>query len=124
MLVKLDHLPKVQSEHKKYLKFLHPEDVCLGQHRFPIHQEFKVPKMEVYTLTYISCMDTAYLRESPPPETAKKQVQETLHFRYLKWLVTSRLNFLSAKAICLHSAGLTEEAGRKEFQPRPEQRLN
>ena len=28
------------------------------------HQTFQVPKMEV--LTYISCMDTAYVRENPP----------------------------------------------------------
>ena len=30
------------------------------------HQTFQVPKMEV--LTYISCMDTAYARENPPPK--------------------------------------------------------
>ena len=31
------------------------------------HQAFQVPKMEV--LTYISCMDTAYVREvSQPPK--------------------------------------------------------
>ena len=48
------------------------------------HQEFQVPKMEV--LTYTSCMDTAYVRENPPPKHPYK-VQETLHFRYLKWLV-------------------------------------
>ena len=30
------------------------------------HQTFQVPKMEV--LTYISCMDTAYVRETPPPK--------------------------------------------------------
>ncbi len=29
------------------------------------HQTFQVPKMEV--LTYISCMDTAYVRENPLP---------------------------------------------------------
>ena len=29
-----------------------------------VHQTFQVPKMEV--LTYISCMDTAYVRENPP----------------------------------------------------------
>ena len=28
------------------------------------HQTFQVPKMEV--LTYISSMDTAYVRENPP----------------------------------------------------------
>ena len=32
------------------------------------HQTFQVPKMEV--LTYISCMDTASVRESPPPKRA------------------------------------------------------
>ena len=41
--------------------------------------------MEV--LTYISCMDTAYVRENPPPTLAGYKVQETLHFRYLKLLV-------------------------------------
>ena len=30
------------------------------------HQTFQVPKIEV--LTYISCMDTAYVRESPSPK--------------------------------------------------------
>ena len=30
-----------------------------------IHQTFQVPKIEV--LTYISCMDTAYVRENPSP---------------------------------------------------------
>ncbi len=30
------------------------------------HQTLQVPKMEV--LTYISCMDTAYVRENPPPK--------------------------------------------------------
>ena len=29
------------------------------------HQTFQVPKMEA--LTYISCMDTAYVRGNPPP---------------------------------------------------------
>ena len=48
------------------------------------HQTFQVPKMEV--LTYISCMDTAYVRETPP-KMAWNKVQETLHFRYLKLLV-------------------------------------
>ena len=50
-----------------------------------VHQEFQVPKMEV--LTYICCMDTAYVRENPSPKWPYK-VQETLHFRYLKLLVT------------------------------------
>ena len=36
------------------------------------HQTFQVPKMEV--LTYISCMDTAYVRESPAPKTAWNKV--------------------------------------------------
>ena len=40
--------------------------------------------MEV--LTYISCMDTAYVRANPPPKQPYK-VEETLHFRYLKLLV-------------------------------------
>ena len=30
------------------------------------HQTFEVPKIEV--LTCISCMDTAYVRENPPPK--------------------------------------------------------
>ena len=30
------------------------------------HQTFQVPKMEVFT--YISCMDTAYVREFPHPQ--------------------------------------------------------
>ena len=30
------------------------------------HQTLQVPKMEV--LTYVSCMDTAYVRENPPPK--------------------------------------------------------
>ena len=38
--------------------------------------------------TYISCMDTAYVREFPHPQNSLKiKVQETLHFRYLKFLV-------------------------------------
>ncbi len=49
------------------------------------HQTFQVPKMEV--LTYVSCMDRAYGRENPPPKIAENKVQETLHFRYLKFLV-------------------------------------
>ena len=53
------------------------------------HQTFQVPKMEV--LTYISCMDTAYVRENPSPKMAGYKVQETLHFRYLKLLVTTAL---------------------------------
>ena len=33
-------------------------------------------------------MDTAYVREvSPAPKIANNKVQETLHFRYLKFLV-------------------------------------
>ena len=40
------------------------------------HQTFQVPKMEV--LTHISCMDTADVRETPPPKWPYK-VQETLH---------------------------------------------
>ncbi len=34
------------------------------------------------TKTYISCMDTAYVRENPTPKIAGYKVQETLHFRY------------------------------------------
>ena len=42
-------------------------------------------------LTYISCMDTAYVRETPPPKEPEiRFVQETLHFRYLKVLVKCR----------------------------------
>ena len=40
-----------------------------------------------HILTYISCMDTAYVRENPTPKIAKNKVQETLHFRFLKLLV-------------------------------------
>ena len=47
------------------------------------HQTFQVPKMQV--LTYISCMDTAYVRESPSPKQPYKV--QYLHFRYLKFLV-------------------------------------
>ena len=37
-------------------------------------------------------MDTAYVRETPPPKTAENKVRsDTLHFRYLKWLVTPLL---------------------------------
>ncbi len=48
------------------------------------HQTFQVPKIEV--LTYMGCMDTAYVRENPSPKQPYK-VQETLHLRYLKFLV-------------------------------------
>ena len=48
------------------------------------HQTFQVPKMEV--LIYISSMDTAYVREHPPPKYPYK-VLSYLHFRYLKCLV-------------------------------------
>ena len=47
------------------------------------HQTIQVPKMEV--LTCISCMDTAYVRENPPPKWPYKV--QYLHFRYLKFLV-------------------------------------
>ena len=52
------------------------------------HQTFQVPKIEV--LSYISCMDTAYVREHPSPKTDENKVQY-LHFiyKYLKLLVTS-----------------------------------
>ena len=43
----------------------------------------KVPKMEV--LTYISCMDTAYVRGNPSPKQSYKV--QYLHVRYLKCLV-------------------------------------
>ena len=36
--------------------------------------------------TYISCMDTAYVRESPSPKQPYKV--QYLHFRYLKFLVS------------------------------------
>ena len=48
-----------------------------------------VPKMEV--LTYISCMDTAYVRENPPPKWPYKV--QYLHFRYLKLLVIKQPGF-------------------------------
>ena len=47
-------------------------------------QTFQVPKTEV--LTYISCMDTAYVRETPPPKIAFLG-EPYLYFRYLKILV-------------------------------------
>ena len=34
------------------------------------HQTFQVPKMEV--LTYINSMDTAYVRDNPPPQNGRK----------------------------------------------------
>ena len=34
-------------------------------------------------------MAMAYVRESPAPKTAENKVQETLHFRYLEFLVIS-----------------------------------
>ena len=34
--------------------------------QFLIHQTLQVPKMEV--LTYVGCMDTAYVRENSPPK--------------------------------------------------------
>ena len=48
-------------------------------------------------LTYVSCMDTAYVRET----TALKQpykVQD-LHLRYLKWLVN--IGYLHSKAFMM-----------------------
>ena len=57
-----------------------------------IHQTFQVPKMEV--LTYISCMDTAYARENPSRKIAINKAQETLHFRYLKFLGDICAHFL------------------------------
>ncbi len=50
-----------------------------------IHQTFQLPKIEA--LTYMSCMDTAYVTDKPTPKIAVNKVQETLHFRYLKFLV-------------------------------------
>ena len=35
----------------------------------------------------MSAVCKAYVRETPPPKQPYR-VQETLHFRYLKWLVT------------------------------------
>ena len=40
-----------------------------------IHQTFQVPKMEV--LTYISCMDTAYVRKKPTAQIAGYKVQDS-----------------------------------------------
>ncbi len=51
------------------------------------HQTIQVPKMEV--LTCISCMDTAYVSENPPPKWPYKV--QYLHFRYLKFLVNRGL---------------------------------
>ena len=49
-----------------------------------------IPKMDV--LTYISCMDTSYVRKIPPPKIAKNKVfSATLSFRYLKILEKPRL---------------------------------
>ena len=42
----------------------------------------KVDKL--FILTYISCMDTAYVRKNPPTKIAENMVQETLQFRYLE----------------------------------------
>ena len=50
--------------------------------------------MEV--LTYISCMDTAYVRENPPPKSPYKV--QYLHFRYLKFLV---IELVPKGSICL-----------------------
>ena len=41
-------------------------DTYIDPDGVPFHQTFQVPKMEV--LTYISSMDTAYVRENPPPK--------------------------------------------------------
>ena len=41
----------------------------IGKVFLEVHQTFQVPKMEVRT-TYISCMDTAYVRET---HTQKKE---------------------------------------------------
>ena len=59
-----------------------------------------VPKNEE-SHTYISCMDTAYVRESPPPKTAKHKVQY-LQIRYLNplmkvWLAVPRWHHLGVK---------------------------
>ena len=56
------------------------DDVGLDKFAYD-HQHIQVPKMEV--LNYVSSMDTAYVRESPPPKTAENKVQETLQIRYL-----------------------------------------
>ena len=54
------------------------------------HQTFQVPKMEV--LTYISCMDTAYVRENPSPKWPAIRFRKPSNFRYLKLLVTTALD--------------------------------
>ena len=55
------------------------------------HQTFQVPKMEVSSPSF-SCMDTAYGYGSlPTPKIAENTVQETLHFRYLRFLVIGTL---------------------------------
>ena len=54
-----------------------------------VHQKFQVPKLEESSPSYKLYGCKAYVREfTPPPKTALFQVQETLHFRYLKCLVT------------------------------------
>ena len=55
------------------------------------HQTFEVPKMEV--LTYVSCMDTAYVRETPSPKQPYKA--QYLDFRYLKCLVIRPATWMS-----------------------------
>ena len=54
-------------------------------HRYTKH--FRYLKWR-YILSYISCMDTAYLKAKPIPKIAGYKVQETLHSRYrTKFLV-------------------------------------
>ena len=60
------------------------QPAMLVYQRVSIHQTCQVPKMEV--LTYISCM-YGLCKGKPHPKIAENKVQETLHFRYLKFLV-------------------------------------
>ena len=51
-----------------------------------IHQTFQVPKMEVLTHLY-KLYGYGLCKGKPTSKIAENKVQETLHFRYLKFLV-------------------------------------
>jgi len=64
------HPEKVFTEHLHHVKN-HPNVANLGKSQKNMFQQtLQVPKMEI--LSYASSMDTAYVRESPPPKQLSK----------------------------------------------------
>ena len=86
-------LGKLQQILHDYLDLNHP--VCQWQMKVYSPNIEVVPKMKVPT--YISCMDTEYVRESPPHPVKQPYKVQYLHSRYLKCLVSYGDSLLQTK---------------------------